>query len=134
MKPLIIACLIILKLFSTPLVADDEAFSSGGQNTIERSVIRLDADAQKLAGIETITLKSANHQAEFTAYGKAIAIQPLLTLRSSVDGARSDSLAACSLLRTGRVPPCYRTKEEAAAHYEKLVEESYYKPLRMRSF
>ncbi len=42
----------------------------------------LDTEAQKLSGIETLTLKPASHHTEFTAYGKAINIQPLLALRN----------------------------------------------------
>jgi hypothetical protein len=83
MKTLLIACFFVLKLFSTPLaVADDEKLSSKVQNNTRQSVIELDTEAQKLSGIETLTLKPASHHAEFTAYGKAINLQPLLALRS----------------------------------------------------
>jgi hypothetical protein len=64
------------------LVADDEKPSSEVQNYTGQPVIRLDTEAQKLSGIETLTLKPANHHTEFTAYGKAINIQPLLALRN----------------------------------------------------
>jgi len=83
MNTLLIACFFALNLFSTPLAfADDEKPSSEVQNDRGQSVIRLDAEAQKLSGIETITLKPAHHHEEFTAYGKAINIQPLLSLRN----------------------------------------------------
>lgn len=83
MNTLLIACLFALNLFSITLaVADDEKPSSEVQNNTGQSPIGLAAEAQKLSGIETITLKPANHHAEFTAYGKAINIQPLLDLRS----------------------------------------------------
>jgi|KBSSwiStaDraftv2_1062776.scaffolds.fasta_scaffold2315719_2 hypothetical protein len=29
---------------------------------------------------------------------------------------------------------CYRTKEEATAHYERLTEEGYYKQLKVQDF
>ena len=82
MNTLLIACFFALNLFSITLVADDEKRSTEVQNNTGQSVIRLDTDAQKLSGIETITLKPANLHAEFTAYGKAINIQPLLALRN----------------------------------------------------
>jgi hypothetical protein len=82
MNKLLIACFFAFNLFSISLVADDEKFSSEAQNVTEQSVIRLDTDTQKLSGIETIVLKPTSHHSEFTAYGKAINIQPLLALRN----------------------------------------------------
>jgi hypothetical protein len=83
MNTLLIACFLVLNLFSTPSsMADDENPSSEIQNDTGQSVIRLNTEAQKLSGIETIILEPASHYAEFTAYGKAISIQPLLALRS----------------------------------------------------
>ena len=78
-----IAYLFLLNLFSAPLTwAADEKPSSDAQNVYGQAVIKLDAATRKLSGIETLTLKPANHRVEFTAYGKAINIQPLLDLRS----------------------------------------------------
>jgi hypothetical protein len=82
MNTLLIACFFAFYLFSISLVADDEKFSSDVQNDTGQSVIRLDTEAQKLSGIETIVLKPASHHAEFTASGKAINIQPLLASRN----------------------------------------------------
>ena len=83
MNTLLIACFFVLNLFLTPLaVADDEKPSFEVQNNTGQSVIRLDTEAQKLSGIETLTLKPVSHHAEFTAYGKAINIHPLLALRN----------------------------------------------------
>ncbi|MGR8998665.1 MAG: efflux RND transporter periplasmic adaptor subunit, partial [Gammaproteobacteria bacterium] len=56
--------------------------SSERQKDNGQSVIKLDTETQRLSGIETITLKPVNYQAEFTANGKAINIQPLLALRN----------------------------------------------------
>ena len=79
----LIVCIIVLNLFPmTLVVADDEPLSYEVQNNAGQSVIRLATEAQKLSGIETLTLKPASHYAEFTAYGKAINIQPLLALRN----------------------------------------------------
>jgi hypothetical protein len=83
MNTLLIACFFVLNLFSVTLaVADNEKTSSEVQNNTGQSVIRLDTISQKLSGIETITLNPASHLAEFTAYGKAINIHPLLALRN----------------------------------------------------
>ena len=83
MNTLLIACLFALNLFLTPwAVADDDKPSSEVQHITGQSQIRLDTIAQKLSGIETLTLKPASHHAEFTAYGKAVNIHPLLVLRN----------------------------------------------------
>jgi hypothetical protein len=83
MNTLLVTSFFVLNLFSAFVaVADDEKPSSEVQNDNGQSVIRLDTKAQKLSGIETLTLKPASHHAEFTAYGKAINLQPLLALRS----------------------------------------------------
>ena len=83
MNTLLIACFFVLTLFSTSIVADDdEKPPSEVQINTGKPVIQLDAQAQKFSGIETLTLKPASHHSEFTAYGKAINIQPLLALRN----------------------------------------------------
>jgi hypothetical protein len=95
MKSLLISCFFALNLFSMPLaVADDEKSSSEVQNDNGQSVIRLATKAQKLSGIETFTLKPASHHAEFTAYGKAINLHPLLALRNRYLLALTDSSSA----------------------------------------
>ncbi len=83
MKPLLIACFIFLNFFSTRLaVAENEKPPPETQNISVQPVVRLNTETQKLSGIETITLKPASHHSEFTAYGKAINLQPLLALRN----------------------------------------------------
>jgi hypothetical protein len=82
MNTLLIACFFVLNLFSMTLVADDKKNSSEIQKNNGQSVIKLDTETQRLSGIETITLKPVHYQAEFTANGKAINIQPLLALRN----------------------------------------------------
>jgi hypothetical protein len=61
--------------FMTPLRADDDTQRSS-------NTLKVDVATQTLAGIETQTLKLVDYHAEFTAFGKAIALQPLLALRS----------------------------------------------------
>ncbi len=79
----LIACFFVLNLYSMTLaVAKDEKPSPEVQNNTGQSIIRLSTETQKLSGIETITLKPVNYHAEFTAYGKAVNIQPLLALHN----------------------------------------------------
>jgi hypothetical protein len=83
MNTQLIACFFALNLLFTPWsVADNEKPSAEVRNDAGQSVVRLDIEAQKLSGIETLTLKPVSHHAEFSAYGKAINLQPLLDLRS----------------------------------------------------
>jgi hypothetical protein len=51
------------------------------QNSVAPLTVFLDAKAQSLSGLQTITLTTASHNPEFTAYGKAVNIQPLIELR-----------------------------------------------------
>jgi len=83
MNTQLIACFFALNLLFTPWsVADNKKPSAEVRNDAGQSVVRLDIEAQKLSGIETLTLKPVSHHAEFSAYGKAINLQPLLDLRS----------------------------------------------------
>jgi len=84
MKIQLIACFIVFNLISTPSVIaeDDEKPSHEIQKDTGQSVVRLHTEAQKLSGIETIRLKPASRYVEFTAYGKAVNIHPLLALRN----------------------------------------------------
>lgn len=66
----------------TPVIADDDdkpvakLSGSAGQETIFMT-----AKAQSLSGLQTITLTAVSDHPEFTAYGKAVNIQPLVDLR-----------------------------------------------------
>lgn len=77
----LITCFFVLNLLSTAL-ADDEKTTPEVQNDVRQSIIRLNTKTQKLSGIEAVIIKPVNYQAEFTANGKAINIQPLLVLRN----------------------------------------------------
>lgn len=66
-----------------PVIADDDdkpvanlPVSSAGQGTIF-----LAAKAQSVSGLQTVTLTPVSDHPEFTAYGKAVNIQPLIELR-----------------------------------------------------
>ncbi|WP_333878667.1 efflux RND transporter periplasmic adaptor subunit [Methylobacter sp.] len=80
MNALLIACFFMLSV--TPVIADDDdkpvakLSGSAGQGTIF-----LAAKAQAVSGLQTITLSPVSDHPEFTAYGKAVNIQPLVELR-----------------------------------------------------
>jgi len=78
MKALLIACFFIFS--ASAAIADDDdnkPVANPGQGAIA-----LAAKAQSLSGLQTITLTSVSDHPEFTAYGKAVNIQPLLELRN----------------------------------------------------
>ncbi|MDO9214042.1 MAG: hypothetical protein Q8Q54_07025 [Methylococcales bacterium] len=60
---------------------DDKQPSQEAQPVAGQSGINLDAKAQQHSGLETIKLQPATYHAEFTAYGKVLAMQPLIELR-----------------------------------------------------
>jgi hypothetical protein len=61
---------------------DDDAQPKQKVQRIEgQTVIALDAKARQHSGLQTMILKPATHHAEYTAYGKVLAIQPLIALR-----------------------------------------------------
>jgi len=78
MKALLIACFFIFS--ASAAIADDDdnkPVANPGQGAIA-----LAAKAQSLSGLQTITLTSVSDHPEFTAYGKAVNIQPLVELRN----------------------------------------------------
>lgn len=77
MKALLMACFLILSVASVIADDDDKPVANAGQGTIA-----LAAKAQSLSGLQTITLTSVSDHPEFTAYGKAVNIQPLIELRN----------------------------------------------------
>ena len=83
MNTLLIACFFALNLILMPsaVADDDDKPAAEVQHRTGQTQIKLDTDAQKSSGIETLTLKPASRPVEFTAYGKAVNIQPLLALR-----------------------------------------------------
>ncbi len=68
------------------VVLEDELNQDEGIKAIQiingLSVIFLDTELQKNAGLETKTLKKINFKPEWVAYGKAISPMPLLTIRN----------------------------------------------------
>lgn len=75
-----IACLFILSV-SLSFADDDDKPVAKPPESARPGTIFLSAQSQSLSGLQTITLAPASHHAEFTAYGKAVNIQPLIELR-----------------------------------------------------
>ncbi len=60
---------------------DDKQPAQKVQRVAGQTVISLDSKAQQHSGLQTIRLEPATYQAEFIAYGKVLAMQPLIELR-----------------------------------------------------
>lgn len=59
---------------------DDKPVTKSAESPAPGTVF-LAEKAQPLSGLQTVTLSSVSHHAEFSAYGKAVNIQPLIELR-----------------------------------------------------
>ena len=90
-----IVCL-LYAFISTVVIADDDdkQATQKVQRLAGQTVIKLDEKAQQHSGLQTLKLKPATYQAEFTAYGKVLTIQPLLELRHRYLTAISERNAA----------------------------------------
>lgn len=80
MNVFLIACFFMLNA-TLSFADDDDKPVAKPSNSPGPGTVFLDAKAQSLSGLQTITLTPVNHHAEFTAYGKAVNIQPLVELR-----------------------------------------------------
>lgn len=79
MNAFLTACILILGI--APAIADnDDKPQPKAQGVAGHSIV-LDDKAQKLAGLQTVILEAVTTHPEFTAYGKAVNIQPLIELR-----------------------------------------------------
>jgi len=66
----------------TPAIADDDDKPVAKlPGSARQGTIFLSAKAQEISGLQTITLTAVSDHPEFTAYGKAVNIQPLVDLR-----------------------------------------------------
>lgn len=85
MKILLKTCVLLCAVFSmTTVIADDDDDKQPSQKVQQvagQTVISLNAQAQQHSGLQTMKLIPATYHAEFTAYGKVLAIQPLVELR-----------------------------------------------------
>lgn len=80
MNAFLIACIFFLNV-SLGFADDDDKPVTKASESARPGTVFLSTQAQSLSGLQTITLAPASHHAEFTAYGKAINIQPLIELR-----------------------------------------------------
>ncbi|MGZ8182425.1 MAG: efflux RND transporter periplasmic adaptor subunit [Methylobacter sp.] len=80
MNVLLIACIFTLSV-GLSFADDDDKPVAKLPDAAGTGTIFLSVNAQSLSGLQTITLTPAKHHAEFTAYGKAVNIQPLVELR-----------------------------------------------------
>lgn len=80
-KVYIITGFFIIGVFPV-LADDDDNRTQPAQITAGQPAVVVSDEMQKSSGLESLTLTASNYQPEFIAYGKAVAIQPLLALRS----------------------------------------------------
>jgi hypothetical protein len=80
MNAFLIACIFIFSV-SLGFADDDDNPMAKQPGSASLGTVFLSADVQSLSGLQTMTLAPASHRAEFTAYGKAVNIQPLIELR-----------------------------------------------------
>jgi hypothetical protein len=89
MNAFLIACIFIVSVSLSFADDDDKPVVKPPEST-EPGAVFLAEKAQPLSGLQTITLTPASHRAEFSAYGKAINIQPLIELRRRYSVAMSE--------------------------------------------
>jgi hypothetical protein len=80
MNAFLIACIFIFSV-SLGFADDDDKSVAKPPGSTGPGAVFLAEKAQSLSGLQTITLTPASHRAEFSAYGKAVNIQPLIELR-----------------------------------------------------
>jgi hypothetical protein len=84
MKILLKSCALLCTVFLITIATaddDDKLLKQTVHRQTGQTVINLNAKTQQHSGLQTIKLKPATYHAEFTAYGKVLAIQPLIELR-----------------------------------------------------
>ncbi len=92
---LVIFCFFVIIFFQVINVsADDVENKIVIEPAIPAQTIHLEVRVQQLSGIETLTLEPANYQAEFTAYGSALNIQPLVNLHHRYQLAQTERSSA----------------------------------------
>ena len=89
----------LLSIFATNVTASD--INHGEDDHIEsvqiingQPVIFLDDEIQEMSGLEVLKLKQVEFQTEFIAYGKAINLSPLLTIRNQYLAASAQRIGA----------------------------------------
>jgi len=80
MNVLSIACIFLLSI-TLGFADDDDKPVVNRPSSAEPGTLFLSDQAQSLSGLQTITLGPVSHHAEFSAYGRAVNLQPLIELR-----------------------------------------------------
>jgi len=101
--------LVIISFFVSIFFQDLKALAQNNDNqaadgqSLASHSIRLDVKVQQLAGIETSILEPSKYQTEFTAYGSALNIQPLINLHYRYQLAQTEySSAKAKYLNSGQ--------------------------------
>jgi hypothetical protein len=89
MNVFLIACIFISSVSLSFADDDDKPVTKPPESTGPGAVF-LAEKAQPLSGLQTITLTPVSHHAEFSAYGQAVNIQPLIELRHRYSVAMSE--------------------------------------------
>jgi hypothetical protein len=82
MKVFLLCCFTLSILPVVTSFAESVESLPATQGLADQSIIVLNNETQRLSGLKTMTLMAVNRQTEFTAYGKVISLQPLLTLHN----------------------------------------------------
>jgi multidrug efflux pump subunit AcrA (membrane-fusion protein) len=80
MNILVKACFFLF-LLSSVYAADDNQPAAKLSTSVHPGNVFMTTQAQSLSGLQTATLTAVSHQSEFTAYGIAVDIHPLIELR-----------------------------------------------------
>ncbi len=88
--------LIALSLFSlsASFADDDDQPNADVQHTASQAAVFLNEAAQQASGLQVLTLEPVSYHPEFTASGKALNIQPLLSLRQQYLASLSEQQSA----------------------------------------
>jgi len=78
-KTALVICLVVIDIYQS-IKADDGIDPAASAQDLTSQTVHVDTKIQALSGIKTSNLEQAAYQAEFTAYGSALSIQPLINL------------------------------------------------------
>jgi multidrug resistance efflux pump len=88
------ALLTCLSIINLALADDDDDDVKPSKANNDASKLQLASPTEKLAGIKTQALQAAQQQAEFSAFGKVVSLEPLLQLRQQYLAANAQQQSA----------------------------------------
>ncbi len=109
---------------------DDEASTEAVQIIDGQVVIKVEEEIQQLSGLETQSFKPSHFQAEFTAYGKAISVNPLISiLNQYLSASAKQAGSKARLSQTGSAISRLRNlhKNEIISTRKLQIQQSQYK-------